>query len=225
ILKIYPKDKLQMEIGIQSTNHKTLEAIDRPSDIRKAIENMKMLKGFGNIKIHADLIAGLPFDDISAISKSFDDIFHVCDELQLGFLKLLKGTKIRDQEAEYSFKYNEEAPYEVYENCFLSFDEIFLLKRIAALTERYKNSRHFINSCEYIISFSASAFSFFKGLDKFINCNISAVSQHEAFRYLYEYSSFFIKKDINENDWDVFITGIQKDYMKCLNRKAPKNFI
>mgnify|MGYP002682209870 CR=1 FL=1 len=78
------KNKLQMEIGIQTTNDKTLNAIDRPSDIKKTICNMEKLRNLKNIKIHADLIAGLPYDDLSSFKKSFNDIFYVCDELQLG---------------------------------------------------------------------------------------------------------------------------------------------
>ena len=215
ILKKFPNNKLQMEIGIQSTNKKTLEAIDRPSNIDNAIKNMKKLRALGNIKVHGDLIFGL----------SYDDIFYACDELQLGVLKLLKGTKIRNQEKEFSYVFNNEPPYDIFSNRFLSYENVFILKRIAALTERYKNSIHFHNSCEYIIGYFKSPFNFFVGLNKFINYHISTVSQHEAFRKFYEYSSKFVKCYMKEQEWSIFIQHLKKDYLVCLNRNAPDYFI
>jgi hypothetical protein len=124
---------------------------------------MEKLRNLKNIKIHADLIAGLPYDDLSSFKKSFNDIFYVCDELQLGFLKLLKGSKIRKQQNIFSYKYNYEAPYDIFENYFLSFDEIYKLKRIAALTDRYKNSLHFIECLDFITRYFSSPFDFFAG--------------------------------------------------------------
>ena len=224
ILRKFPKNKLQMEIGIQTTNDKTLNAIDRPSDIKKTICNMEKLRNLKNIKIHADLIAGLPYDDLSSFKKSFNDIFYVCDELQLGFLKLLKGSKIRKQQNIFSYKYNYEAPYDIFENDFLSFDEIYKLKRIAALTDRYKNSLHFIECLDFITRYFSSPFDFFAGLDEFINYHISAISQHEAFKVLFEYSKIHIKVNMNDDEWLNFIKYLRADYFRCLNREAPKYF-
>ena len=224
ILEKFPKGKLQMEIGIQSTDNKVLLAIDRPSDIEKAIRNMKKLRKLGNINVHADLIAGLPYDDISSVRESYNSLFYVCDRLQLGFLKLLKGTKIRKEKDKYAYKFNMNAPYDVYENRFISFDEISSLKRVAALTERYKNSVHFERTIEYITGFSLSPFDFFVGLDRHINRHISSVSQENAFKALYEFSKKEIKSGMTDKEWSDFIDYLKEDYSGCLNRQAPVSY-
>ena len=224
ILARFPKDKLQLEIGIQSTNKKTLEAIDRPSDINKAISNMKRIRISNNIKIHCDLIAGLPFDNINTIRQSYNDVFFACDELQLGFLKMLKGSKIRKQADKFNYIYNDKAPYEVLSNDCISYEMMFKLKRIAALTQRFKNSMHFKKSCEYIVSFNISPFDYFYGFNEYIGEHISHLSQHEAFRKFFEYSSFNIKNSISVDEWDKFIKILCEEYKQCLNKNAPEYF-
>lgn len=224
VLSRFPKEKLQIEAGIQSTNDETLKSIDRPSNLEKALTNLKRVRSLGNINIHCDLIAGLPYDTFNTIAKSYDDVFFVCDQLQLGFLKLLKGSKIRSQMDEFGYIANDEAPYDVYCNRYLNYEETFLLKRLAALTDRVKNSIHFKETCEYIVKFATSPFDFFRGLEKYIDIHISRISQHDLFKFIYDYASKELKQYMTADDWNEFVFRFRQDYRTCMNRNASDCF-
>lgn len=113
------KGLFQLEIGVQSTNPRTIEAIDRKTDFDAICRAVKALKTVNSVHIHLDLIAGLPYENLSSFKHSFDDVFalrpHV---LQLGFLKLLRGTKIRSEENRFNYRYSSAPPYEVLSNDF-----------------------------------------------------------------------------------------------------------
>lgn len=225
VLDKFPKDKLQIETGIQSTNYQTLEAIDRPSDIKKALDNIKKLKEQDNINVHCDLIAGLPYDDMNTIEKGFNDIFYISHEVQLGFLKLLKGAKIRENAKDHEYKFSSYAPYEILSNTYLSYIELFELKRIAALTERFKNSVHFQNSLYKLIGlYNKGAFTFFRDLNTFANKHIASFSQHHAFMLLYDFAKKNIKNNVSQDDWYLLVDFIRSDYRVCQNREASAYF-
>ena len=115
----------QFEIGVQSTRVETLEAIRRKTDFDK-LERVKILKGYRNIHLHLDLIAGLPGENYLSFQRSFNDVYKLKpDRLQLGFLKLLKGSGIRKDAEIWEYKYLSQPPYEVLENRYLLWRDAY----------------------------------------------------------------------------------------------------
>ena len=166
ILSDAPEGIIQFEIGIQTTNIKTLSEINRKTDINKVFDNIKKLKLKNNIHIHLDLIAGLPYEDYQSFKQSFDDVYGLePHKLQLGFLKMLKGSLIRAQSEKHEYKFRQYPPYEILYNKYISFSEISELKGIEEVFERYYNSGRFINTLRFIIkNFYNSPFQFYKEL-------------------------------------------------------------
>ncbi|MFR3072373.1 MAG: DUF4080 domain-containing protein, partial [Paeniclostridium sp.] len=164
-LKDCKEGLFQFEIGVQSTNEKVLDAVGRRDDFKKLSYVVQKIASFRNIHQHLDLIAGLPYEDYSSFENSFNDVFNLgIEHLQLGFLKMIKGTGIRNQADEHEFRYKDYPPYEVLSNKFISYDEILKLKKIEDILERYYNSNNFSLSVKYIIEnyYSESAFKFFE---------------------------------------------------------------
>lgn len=186
ILNSAPKGLFQLEIGVQSTNPRTIAAIDRKTDFDAICRAVKALKTVNSVHIHLDLIAGLPYEDLSSFKRSFDDVFalrpHV---LQLGFLKLLRGTKIRLEENRFNYRYSSAPPYEVLSNDFMGFDDILLLKGVEEVFEKFYNSGVFSSAMEYLLSLYSSPFRLFDDIRiYFENSGISLVSQSR--NHLYE---------------------------------------
>lgn len=147
------EELFQFEIGVQSTNEKTIQAIGRTTDFEKLSEVVGKIKSFKNIHQHLDLIAGLPYEDYNSFGRSFNDVYNLKPEkLQLGFLKMLKGSNLRKDEAKYGYKYLDKPPYEVLCNDFLSFDDVIVLHGIEDLVEKYYNEDYFEYSLDYIIN-------------------------------------------------------------------------
>ena len=159
----------QFEIGIQTTNEKTLTAIERSSNIPKLLSNVEQLIALGNSHIHVDLIAGLPFEGYTSFGHSFNAVYALgADNLQLGFLKLLKGTKARSKAESYGYVYRSEAPYEVIANDFISAGELVRLKMIEHVLDLYANKGGFSQSLHYLCkASSATAFRFYEKLSAF----------------------------------------------------------
>ncbi|MFA5577755.1 MAG: DUF4080 domain-containing protein, partial [Tissierellaceae bacterium] len=142
----------QFEIGVQSTNPDTIRAVGRTTDFPRLRQVTKRIRSYKNIHQHLDLIAGLPYEDYNSFRKSFNDVYEIRPEkIQLGFLKLLKGTALRADEEKYGFKYLDLPPYEILENNYISYSEILKLKTIEDLVEKYYNEGYFENSLEYLI--------------------------------------------------------------------------
>ena len=138
ILNSAPKGSIQLEIGMQSFNEKTLAYINRKTNTAKLIENIKKLLAPQNHHIHIDLIAGLPFEDMESFKNSFNIGYELrSNMLQLGFLKMLKGSRIREEAQKWGYKFKSKSPYEIMENNFISFDELIKLKFIEELFEKY----------------------------------------------------------------------------------------
>ncbi|MGE5404744.1 MAG: DUF4080 domain-containing protein [Candidatus Saccharibacteria bacterium] len=149
-LKSVKKGRFQFEIGIQSINEKTLLAVNRKQDHERAAYVIKELMSNGNIHIHLDLIAGLPFEDLGYFAASFNWLYGLLpDYLQLGFLKLLKGSPLREEADRYGYIYKAHPPYEVIKNPWLSYSDICLLKIIEDLIQRYYNSGAFQYTLEF----------------------------------------------------------------------------
>lgn len=164
IISKFPAGKVQFEAGVQSTNTDTLAAIDRTSDIKLCLSNLKRLREKGNAHIHADLIAGLPLEDMKSFSRSFDDVYGCCDMLQLGFLKVLRGSPLEKRASFYGIEYSPEPPYEVLKTGCLSFDELYTLHKVDFALDRYSNSGHFFYTLKAIMKYVKSPFRFFLSL-------------------------------------------------------------
>ena len=163
----------QFEIGVQSTNEKTLEAVGRKDDFERLTKVVNTVSGYRNIHQHLDLIAGLPYEGYERFGYSFDDVFNLKSEcLQLGFLKMIKGTGIRDRSDEHDYKYKDYPPYEILSNKYISYGEILKLKDIEEILETYYNSGNFILSTEYVIErYYKRPFVFFEEFAEYFDRN------------------------------------------------------
>jgi radical SAM superfamily enzyme YgiQ (UPF0313 family) len=165
ILKAAPPGLLQFEIGIQTTNPRALELIQRRMDFVKLSRQVTKLLKNRNVFVHLDLIAGLPGEDYTSFGKTFNDSMAVKpDRLQLGFLKLLKGSGLRERAAESGYVFTAETPYEVMGNLWISYRELLKLKVIEDLLERYYNSGRFSFSFQYLFAQFPDPFQLFEQL-------------------------------------------------------------
>ncbi len=151
ILKSAPEGIMQFEIGVQTTNEPTVEAIGRKIDFQRLKARILPIIALDTIHIHLDLIAGLPYEDITSFKKSFNDVISLRPHmLQLGFLKLLKGSRIRMESDKNHYVYKSHAPYEVISNDFMSYEDIVYLKDIEHVLDAYYNSGVFKNTFDYL---------------------------------------------------------------------------
>ena len=188
-----PKDMFQFEIGVQSTNPIALKEISRAMNIDKVKQNVLALKQANNCHLHLDLIAGLPHEDFNSFGSSFDEIHQLMpDMLQLGFLKLLKGSGIRYRAKEYDIEYNSFSPYEVLKTKWISYEEIIKLKEIEQILELYYNSGRFKNSLSYLFkNHYPSFFQFYMDLAEYWNRNdlfVAAQSTKELYNILHSFA-------------------------------------
>ena len=142
---------VQLEIGVQSTNQKTIEAIDRVMDFSHLCSVVKRVQSGHNIHQHLDLIAGLPWENFGSFRQSFNDVYHLYpDQLQLGFLKVLKGSRMQEKAEEYGIVYHSDPVYEVFYTNWISYQEILELKQIEDMVEVYYNSGQFPNTIRHL---------------------------------------------------------------------------
>lgn len=168
LLEQMRKGLVQFEIGLQTTNPASIRAIERHMDIEKVRENMGRIHSFGNIHQHLDLIAGLPYEDLERFRRSFDEAYAMePEQLQLGFLKVLKGSGMEERAEEYELQYMDMPPYEVLSTRWLSYSDILVLKRVENMLEIYHNSGQFRNTMKYVMEFQNSAFDFFQNLGEY----------------------------------------------------------
>ena len=166
-LATLPEGRVQLEIGIQSTNEKTLQAVGRHHAFDKEASIIQLIKDQTSIHLHLDLIAGLPFENMKIFEKSFNEVFSLePDQLQLGFLKMLQGSKIRSEAGIYQYHYDEKAPYEVVSNPWLSGQELHRLKLIEHCLEETWNSSRLQKTIRFISDYiyEGNVFRFFEEL-------------------------------------------------------------
>ena len=160
--------QVQLEIGVQSTNPATLRAVGRRADIERLTEAVKRLRAGGNVHLHLDLIAGLPYEGLERFRESFDAVYRMRPhQLQLGFLKLLKGTQLAQKAGEYGIVCWAEPPYEVLRTDWLSYGEIVRLKKVETMVEQYYNSSQFVHLLGALEAGFASPFAFYEALADF----------------------------------------------------------
>ncbi len=166
-LKTVRKGLFQFEIGVQSTNPETIRAIDRNVDFASLAQVVRQIKAGDNIHQHLDLIAGLPYEDYASFARSFNDVYALQPEqLQLGFLKVLKGSMLYQRQKEYAISYRDRAPYEVLSTHELPFSDTIRLKYIEEMVETYYNSGRFLHTLAYLVPLYDSPFAFFEALSE-----------------------------------------------------------
>lgn len=154
---------IQLEIGVQSTYPETIEAIQRTMNLSKVRANVARIQKMNNIHQHLDLIAGLPYETLNIFRQSFNDVYHMYpNQLQLGFLKVLKGSYMEEHKEEYGILYTSKPPYEVLSTRWLSYEEVLELKGIEEMVEIYYNSGQFLQSICYLLPFYKDAFTFYQ---------------------------------------------------------------
>ena len=159
---------IQLEIGVQSTNPDTIKSIHRTMDFEKLKGIVDRIHSFGNIHQHLDLIAGLPYEDYDSFRHSFNDVYALKpQQLQLGFLKVLKGSHMMEMCREYGIVYKTQEPYEVLSTKWLDYDHVLKLKTVENMVEVYYNSGQFQNTLEYLENFFQDAFSIYERLGSF----------------------------------------------------------
>ena len=159
---------IQLEIGVQSTNDATIAEIKRTMNLERLKEIVARIQSFGNIHQHLDLIAGLPYEDYDTFRKSFDEIYALQpNQLQMGFLKVLKGSYMYAHAKEYEILYHDNPPYEVLATKWLSYEDVLKMKRVEEMLEVYYNSGQFEITMKVLGTHFASAFDMFQRLGDF----------------------------------------------------------
>lgn len=210
-----PKGRVQLEIGLQTTNSQTLNEIERVTDLDKLKQNVKEILVNGNIHVHLDLIAGLPYEDIKSFKKSFNDVYEMKpQQLQLGFLKMLKGSKIRREAEKHEYSFRNYSPYEILENRYISYNDILDLKDIEEVLERYFNSGRFSKSLEILeFLYSGDFYELFRQMSVYCRENRyldRPVSYRENIAVLFN----FVKSDLFEKiDLERFRQAMVFDFL------------
>lgn len=190
LLKTAPNGRMQFEIGVQTTNSDTMNSIQRRISFEKIKRNVSKLLENGNIHIHLDLIAGLPYENMQSFKKSFNDVIALRPHmLQLGFLKMLKGSKIRADGDEHGYVYRPYPPYEVISNLYISYADILELKRVEEALDRYYNSGSFRTAMDYLFGKYADRYLIFYDISGYIKTHFkkgTAFSAQTLFDILYE---------------------------------------
>ena len=221
ILSRFPKGKLRLEFGLQSTNPQTLEETARHIRADRVIEAVRRVYSMGNIHVHLDLIAGLPYEDYNRFAKSFDDAYGCSHLLQLGFLKLLYGTALREREKEYGYVAFTKPPYTVLQSKWISYAEMQRLFRIAEVMERYLESERFVHTLWYLTPMMHSPFAFWEGLSLYLEREderpLQKISQPQAFFYLLGYAKEFFQ-ELDENTLRKMLSA---DFTQGENKNPP----
>ena len=165
-LETVPKGRFQLEIGIQSTHQETLEAINRQDNWQRLAANVRRLLAYGNMHIHVDLIAGLPYEDLPTFAKSFNDVYSLeAHMLQLGFLKVLPGTQMRRETLQHGLLYMDEPPYEILATKYMPYEDMQYLKHLDNILDQTANSGNFKYTLRALLKASGmDAFGFYKQL-------------------------------------------------------------
>lgn len=198
VMKSMRPGLIQLEIGVQSTNAMTLDAINRHMDINALRVNVAKIKSFNNIHQHLDLIAGLPYEDYDTFVTSFNDVYDMKPEqLQLGFLKVLKGSPMEERAAEYGIVYGTKPPYEALYTKWLSFNDVLRLKGVEEMVELYYNSGQFAHILPVLVNEFESPFKMFEELADYYRKNgyfINAPARAYRYQVLLDFACYISPK-------------------------------
>lgn len=193
--------QVQLEIGVQTTNPDTAAAIHRKMDLNKLTENVKRIKEGQNIHQHLDLIAGLPLEGIQSFEKSFHDVYSMRpDQLQLGFLKILKGSIMESDIHRYGIIYRDNPPYEVLYTDSLSYEEVLRLKGICEIVELYYNSGQFNYSIRYLEHYYESPMKLYEAISSYYEESGNSLVSHSRLKRYEILLDFFRNKVLQSMD-------------------------
>ena len=214
---------VQLEIGVQSTNPKTIKEIHRVMDFEKVSRIVRRIQERGNVHEHLDLIAGLPYEDVESFAHSFDDVYALKPEqLQLGFLKVLKGSFMQEHQKEYGIVHKAHPPYEVLYTKWISYEDVLRLKGVEEMVEVYYNSRQFTNTMEELEKEYDSAFDMYDRLAAYYEENDYNSVQHKR-SARYEILLNYVRKYHKEKE-DLFREVLTYDYYLRENAKSRPGF-
>ncbi|MBQ7352817.1 MAG: DUF4080 domain-containing protein [Clostridia bacterium] len=198
VLKDAPEGLFQFEIGIQSFNSKTLESIERKSNLDKLVEKIKQIISLGNIHVHVDLIIGLPYEDMKSFANSFNKAYELnAHMLQIGFLKVLHGANIEKMKDKYKYVYSDRPPYEILSTQWLTFAEIESLHLLEDVFEKMYNSNRFERTCDYLVGITKNPFDLFMILGKLWNENGKPNSLDDFSSFLFNSAIEYFGADRN----------------------------
>ena len=204
---------IQLEIGVQSTNPETIRAIHRHMDLDKLERCVDRVHSFRNIHQHLDLIAGLPYEDYDTFHRSFNDVYQMKpDQLQLGFLKVLKGSLMQGEAEKYGIVHKEKEPYEVLSTNWLPYGDVLKLKAVESMVEVYYNSGQFQHTLEYLVPLAKDAFTFYESLGAFYEKKGYSEISHSRMRryeilleYLQEETDVSVEKASQKMLYDLYL--------------------
>jgi len=209
LIKNAPEGMFRLEIGLQSTNPETIKAINRVTDFEKLSLNVKKLVECKKAHIHLDLIAGLPYEDMESFKNSFNDAMRLKpDVLQLGFLKMLKGTEIRGDKEKYSYSFSDYPPYEVISNNFMSYSDISFLKKIDETVDKIYNSGAFSNMLSFLETKFGSYFEMYSYISEVLeksNFFDISLSRNSVYEILAGVLSSVDKRALDLLKYDYFL--------------------
>lgn len=225
LLRKAAKGRFQFEVGVQTTNNTILNNINRYVNFNDIKEKVLELEKIDNIKQHLDLIAGLPGEDYSSFKNSFNEVFKIKpEEIQLGFLKLLKGSSMRDEAGKWGMEYSPYPPYEILKTNTMSYFELLELKKIEAMVDKYYNSRKFNNIIKFFIEKFPTPFDFFLSLGQFFNKKgyfARSISNTEYYKVFLEFNEeVLISNNLLELQ-DI----IKFDYLRFNKKRGIPDFI
>ncbi len=214
---------IQLEIGVQSVNLKTIREIRRSMNLEKVKENVRRIREGENVHQHLDLIAGLPYEDIESFRHSFDEVYNMKpDQLQLGFLKVLKGSFMEKNKEEYQLVYQERPPYEVLYTRWITYFNILELKGVEEMVEIYYNSGQFSHTMKALEKEYASAYEMYRELWRFYDKNHYLDMQHKR-SARYEILLEFVKSKSRQKE-EIFRELLTYDYYLRENAKSRPEF-
>ncbi|HFF9005641.1 TPA: B12-binding domain-containing radical SAM protein [Clostridium perfringens] len=218
ILNNAPKGRFQLEVGVQTTNNEVLHNINRYITYENIKEKVLKVAAGKNVMQHLDLIAGLPGEDLESFKKSFNDVHAIRpDEIQLGFLKLLKGSSMREEAEKWGIVYSPYAPYEIIRSKDISYEELLLLKKVEAMVDKYYNSCKFNNAIKFFLNIYEKPFDFYYDLAMFFEEKGNfkrSIGNVEYYKILLD---FYLEK-IGGEDEGLFKEVLKFDYL-CFNKK------
>ncbi len=192
--------QIQFEIGVQSTNPDTIEAIHRNMDFLKLSSNVRKIKQGNNIHLHLDLIAGLPMEDYYSFERSFQEVYQLKpDQLQLGFLKILKGSSMETDSRTYGITYRSTPPYEVLFTKWLTYEEVLKIKGICEMVEIYYNSSQFTYAISFLEHFYSSPMQLYQALSDYYKTKNMFMVAHSRIKR-YEILLDFFKEIVIESE-------------------------
>ncbi|ELC8441526.1 DUF4080 domain-containing protein [Clostridium perfringens] len=218
ILNNSPKGRFQLEVGVQTTNNEVLHNINRYITYENIKEKVLKVAAGKNVMQHLDLIAGLPGEDLESFKKSFNDVHAIRpDEIQLGFLKLLKGSSMREEAEKWGIVYSPYAPYEIIRSNNISYEELLLLKKVEAMVDKYYNSCKFNNVIKFFLNIYEKPFDFYYDLAMFFEEKGNfkrSIGNVEYYKILLD---FYIEK-LQGKDESLLKEVLKFDYL-CFNKK------